>query len=295
MRYLLTLLVVCSYTLNSAAQDIDTIYYDDNWEMIDNVKEAVYYRVYANEKNEDGLYDLSDYFISGELQMTGQYTDIAHEDRTGEFLSYFENGQMEYKAYYKNNRLEGEYQSWYEDGTVKSEVMYKRGRRVDEAKYYFENGQLEAHYLFDTEAGVDSAYWYYEDGSREAIGTLISDYYDQAIRYFEYWNDMGDKIVTDGVGQMSSTYGDGATITGPMAEGFRNGKWTKKDSLGQFAGEFKFKDGKFVKGYLTENGYKDKFKEYSRSASFKKVATKDFGNTFSKISIFLVKISCSTN
>lgn len=269
MRYFFILLVLCSGAVKSIAQDIDTIYYNEGWEMIDNTKEAVYFRVYANEKT-NGFYELKDYFISGELQMSGQYTDIAHEDRTGEFKAYYENGQLNYIATYKNNRLEGTYESWYEDGTVKSEVEYKRGRRVGEANYYFENGQLEARYLFDADSGVDSVYWFYEDGQPEAVGTMIGDQYNQSIRYFEYWNEMGDKTITNGVGEMTSEYSSGASIKGPMEEGFRNGKWTKRDSLGQETGQFKFKDGIFVKGYLTDNGFKDKFKDYNRQATFQK-------------------------
>ncbi|MES2345293.1 MAG: hypothetical protein V4494_05085 [Chlamydiota bacterium] len=49
---------------------------------------------------------------------------------TGEYMEYWENGQMKAKIPYKDGRLEGHVHAWYQNGNSAFKGYYKEGRRI---------------------------------------------------------------------------------------------------------------------------------------------------------------------
>jgi len=63
---------------------------------------------------------------------TGKVTGEEHGSmkkgkREGEYLNYYDNGQLENEGNYKNGEREGEW-VWYKDGQIRTKINYKNGK-----------------------------------------------------------------------------------------------------------------------------------------------------------------------
>jgi len=67
--------------------------------------------------------------VSGENQ--GKMKNGEYE---GDWVKYFDNGQLWSKGSYKNRKKEGDWVSYYDDGTVNSERSgtYKNGKKISD-------------------------------------------------------------------------------------------------------------------------------------------------------------------
>ena len=61
---------------------------------------------------------------------------------SGEMV-YYDNGQKEQEATYKDGKEDGLSSSWWENGQKKSEVTFKDGKEDGFFTYWYENGQKE--------------------------------------------------------------------------------------------------------------------------------------------------------
>lgn len=110
----------------SAFCQTDTIYYDANWE--ETVKDsAEYYRI--SEKKER-LYHVRDYYLSGALQMEGNYTSFDPDIREGYFKWYYESGQKFAEGNFVHGQREGLWTFWFPDG-LKKEVIEFSPKKPD--------------------------------------------------------------------------------------------------------------------------------------------------------------------
>lgn len=69
-----------------------------------------------------------DYFfgtdiVAGETEYTNGYQD-------GIVKNYYENGNLEYECYKKNNKLHGTYRDWDEQGNLLSTTEWKDGMKI---------------------------------------------------------------------------------------------------------------------------------------------------------------------
>jgi len=62
----------------------------------------------------------------------------------GKYETYFQNGQVKLKAFYKNKKLAGKYISFYENGKKSRESNYKNGLLTGQSKSWFTNGRLKS-------------------------------------------------------------------------------------------------------------------------------------------------------
>ena len=93
---------------------------------------------------QDGLF----YKKSKDVPFTGEVTGrvkgkINKGKREGEWLEYYQSGQLAYKSNYKDGKLEGEFLYYYENGQLWIKNNYKNGKLEGERLVYYENGQLE--------------------------------------------------------------------------------------------------------------------------------------------------------
>ncbi|HMK06519.1 MAG TPA: hypothetical protein VK476_03250, partial [Flavobacterium sp.] len=65
------------------------------------------------------LYQVSDYYRSDKIEMTGLSTSKDNLIREGEFVYYYENGNKKSSTYYKDAEANGKYFEWYKNGYPK--------------------------------------------------------------------------------------------------------------------------------------------------------------------------------
>ena len=121
MKAIITSLFVALGFYNLNAQT-DTIYFDQSWQPT--VKEnASFYRLpYVPSGNG---YLLRDFFISRAKQFEGISLSTESEQYDGKATWYYENGNLEQVAEYKNGLLDGEFISYDENGNQLSKGIYK--------------------------------------------------------------------------------------------------------------------------------------------------------------------------
>ncbi len=83
---------------------LDTMYFDQNWEQ-STEQDANYYRIISTDTTFRSFrFSVKDYYLSGQVQMTGTYKSIRPDNKDGQFIYYFDNGQQQRDCY-----LQGKY------------------------------------------------------------------------------------------------------------------------------------------------------------------------------------------
>lgn len=131
------------FSATFAQEDTIRVFYDQNWKVISDSAKAAFNRVAYN--NENGFWQVSDYYRSGQLQMTGTYQDK----------------QM--------TRKHGPFEYYYPDGRVKSKSMFMNGSKVDEEISYYKNGQIDFYLRYDNSSKQIEARYFKEDGSESVL------------------------------------------------------------------------------------------------------------------------------
>jgi len=103
-KKLLTILSVIFISNSIFSQIIDTTYYDKNWNET-NLKDSICF-IGTKQKLNDSVIIIKDYYINGNIQNSGQYTN---NERTGRWKYYYPDGKLikDYE-YLKNGR-----RRWY--------------------------------------------------------------------------------------------------------------------------------------------------------------------------------------
>ncbi|MAX13759.1 MAG: hypothetical protein CMG11_06940, partial [Candidatus Marinimicrobia bacterium] len=110
---------------NGVLQGLYEIYYiGDYWnEYKGNLKSR---RVY---KNGELVGQWISYYEDGQIEEQGNYKDGSQD---GEWITYYEDGQIQEQANYKNGNLNGEWLFYYPDGQIEEQGNYKNGRQDGE-------------------------------------------------------------------------------------------------------------------------------------------------------------------
>ena len=168
---LFTFAVFYLSSLSLSAQK-DTIWFDSNWKKTSK-NNASYYRCHCVEKANG--YWLTDYYISGAVQMEGLSLEQNAEVFQGTVKWYFENGKVFQIVNYKNGILFGTRKAFFENGNLKSETTYKNGKKDGVWKEYFEKGKLMESGTY--EKGEKEGLWkiYYTNGKLKEEGEYVFD------------------------------------------------------------------------------------------------------------------------
>jgi len=139
------------------AQDIDTFFLKYGASKNDTV---IYKRVIEfNKKNR--LFHVRDYFENGQIQMDafyisfdkyikeGSQCNYRSNTKAGSYKSWYENGQPEYSATYKDGLVNGLSEFWYKNGIKESEEHWLQGQLNGKVKYWTEKGELQFDLSFD--------------------------------------------------------------------------------------------------------------------------------------------------
>jgi TonB family protein len=162
-RIFIIILCISANSLLSGQTMTDTMYFDNTWAQCAK-EEAKYYRIIKMGIDDDFLFHVTDYYLSGKEQMTGTYKSIRPDDREGVFTWYFPSGKKQQECEYKNNLLHGLFQEWYEDGQIKIKENFNEGLPDGPMKQWRKDGKLELDVQYSK--GEKHGYFisYYENG-----------------------------------------------------------------------------------------------------------------------------------
>lgn len=141
------------------AQDSLLIYVDSLWKEVPN-ENATFYR-----KLTKNAWLVNDFYLSGQIQMSGTYKSKRLKKKQGHFIYYYENGQKESEGDFINNKKEGEWNYWYKTGKIDKKGNYVKNKYDKEWQFYFESGQISAKENYNKGKLVDHQFWN-EDGSK---------------------------------------------------------------------------------------------------------------------------------
>ncbi len=142
----LTLILFSILSINLHAQDTITIYYNQDWEVINTEKKAVFYRkLYEVSEN---TWQVRDYYIEGNIQMSGQYATKKTEVKKGEFIYYYKNGSVKSQGIFIADEEDGDWKYYdelgnltrvttFENGDALSSEVWKDGKIVKDVVYDF--------------------------------------------------------------------------------------------------------------------------------------------------------------
>lgn len=133
-------------------------------------------------KYKNGIEEL--YYDNGKLKSKKIFTDsylyldggkyinfrMIHGKLNGEYITYFENGNIKEKGRYYNGLKRGEWSEFYENGQIhKKEYYNENGKLTGPFEYYFEDGQIYQKGNYHN--GKLDGWWeqYYEGGVQREI------------------------------------------------------------------------------------------------------------------------------
>lgn len=121
----LIILLSCFSTQLIFSQNIEdeTVYLDSlkNPTLTENFS---YSRIIKGYYSMNTTFPIYDYYKSGELEMSGTFENRSATSKTGEFITYYKNGNKKSISNYKKSKLIGPFSSWYENGSPKMESEY---------------------------------------------------------------------------------------------------------------------------------------------------------------------------
>ena len=253
LLYILILLPTLGQAQQHAASP-DTIYLDANWNITKHRTQAKYYREMMS-TDKDDLILVHDYYLeSGTIQMIGTYIkEMKPTNQHGRFKYYFPNGNLKAIYDYKHGIIHGELMRYYNNGELKSIEQFDMGTKVDTTWTFYDNGQL--HKILRINKDFSDA--------------NPSDKFKKNLLIAAYRRD-GETLVNNGKGEYQEFYLSGKLKTTIEYEnGFPHGKWTLYSGLKKKKScEMTFKNGRFIKGEIYDNGKKDIFSSLQRKAYF---------------------------
>ncbi len=134
-------LLFFSFLSYSQIKGSKVIYLDSDERETSRGKHDYYFIIEAHsEKN--NLFLGKTYYKSGKIKDSGTYLDSIGITKTGDFITYFENGNKAEEKIFSTNKLIGAYKSWYENGNPKLVGEYIYLDTIDKKDIKFKINQF---------------------------------------------------------------------------------------------------------------------------------------------------------
>ncbi len=270
----------CSYTQSqevstkgkaAVQESTDTLYFNEDWGLTQ-PQYALYYR--PKPQKEHKGYRVQDFYITGQLQMSGWSASLDKDCIHGEANWYYKNGQLKEKALFKNGLREGLSQRYDSLGHLLSEGIYKANKPFE--GFFCEQHPYQT-FLYEFKAG-DIIHKTISDNTRQNLVMVDFNRVNNSEGYHyevKYYNSAGDFV---GIGSMNEKGEQRNGVfasyhTNPMAlssvEYYSNGnidstylfytneavKTIEKTSNGNSVNRFYYPDGKFLGTLILKDGY----------------------------------------
>ncbi len=224
-------------------------------------KKADYYVLESNPSILSGEY--ISYYQNGQISSKGQFRN---NQTVGEWNYYFEGGGVKIKAQLQNSER-GYWIYFYENGTNRMEGRLINGQKVATWKFYYESGQKKSEGPFLKKEKHGNWVCFYETGEKKAEAS-----YEQGTgKYKEFY--VNGKLKAEGTVVDNTSEGlwkyydeDGHLVSqGYERNGVKNGRWKHyHPSSGKVASEGSYLDGNKEESwqYFYENGQLSSEGEY---------------------------------
>jgi S1-C subfamily serine protease/antitoxin component YwqK of YwqJK toxin-antitoxin module len=151
-----------------------TEYFDDKWNRCEQ-KDASFYRLVTYESDNKPKGVVKNYYISGKLQseFTAIYLDYDDEGKNfheGEANWYFQNGKIEQKRYYLNNKITGKNTYYFDNGQIAQEANYKIGKYDGLYQQWYKTGKPKITAYYEQGSLVENKYIEYDENG---LGALV--------------------------------------------------------------------------------------------------------------------------
>ncbi|WP_373548445.1 toxin-antitoxin system YwqK family antitoxin [Haliscomenobacter sp.] len=141
--FLLTGLSLCAF-----CQDTIRTYFDAFWRPTVEQDASYYRKLYKNAQN---LWVANDFYLDGQLQMQGYFSNPKTEKKTGHFTYYYANGAKESEGEYADGYKTGPWRSWFYSNALDSEGNYARDKKIGTWVWYHKNGQISAREIYEND------------------------------------------------------------------------------------------------------------------------------------------------
>ena len=181
--FIIAVLSVLFVTIAAAQNLNDTIYFDKDWNIIEDKNEAAFFRLYNAADKSDGLKPYQDYYINGTLQGEGYFVWCNGEMETeGEQKCYFENGKLKAHWGKRNGKFDGKSIHYYQNGNLECQAFYIDGVPEGEFKKYDSTGNLSD--VYNYKKGIlDGKQTQYLDGKVDLEDYFVDGVMQKEIRY----------------------------------------------------------------------------------------------------------------
>lgn len=213
-KYALCLLLLFFGSLLKAQETIIT-YIKKNGGHTAYKDSAAYTSILRITPNEEGLYEVNEYYTNGNLKRHG-WVKAPTPLRL---------------------RFDGLVESYYDNGALETTVRYAEDQRVDSAEKYYRNGVLK-----EREA--------YLKRSKEHLSLPRSD---TSKRLVYYADSLGNVQVQDGNGKAEIIYNKVDVERGEYAAGLRTGRWKGSFRKGKYRFEEWYENGVVTEGLTTDS------------------------------------------
>jgi TonB family protein len=125
------------------SQEIDTIFYNVDWQKTKNRDSFKYYRMATLNLNPDTSFIVKDYYFNGQLQMLGQVKSLETDGRFGHFEYYDKNGNVESEGDYLKDKRQGQWKFYDSIKFLYKTEEYRDGKLDGLLKMFYPNGKLK--------------------------------------------------------------------------------------------------------------------------------------------------------
>lgn len=96
----------------------------DSLERTTDKEDYKYYKIVKNYNIPSDTYDVKNYYRSGKLFGEGKTVDSLGFNKTGKFITYYENGNKKSEGSYNKSTPTGPHKTWHENGKLKMDAEY---------------------------------------------------------------------------------------------------------------------------------------------------------------------------
>lgn len=142
------ILISSFFLLTKFAIGQDTIYLNDNYEDIKSFKEASFYKIIEKFDNNKILERF--YLKSGKIKSETELKVTENDKKVfnGKRKVWYESGELRFMSNFENGKIDGEFLSYWKNGNLKRKDFYKKGK-LKKGHCWNENGEKIKYYDFE--------------------------------------------------------------------------------------------------------------------------------------------------
>lgn len=210
-------------------------------------------------------------FFDSDKTILKEEISLNESDSTleGEYQSFYQNGSLATKGFYKENFSDSTWIFYFENGNEKAQGDFKEGKQTGSWVYYFENGNEKAvgllqenikhgHWTFYFENGLEKSSGIFFSGKKEGIWNYLYEEGSlKAQAYFDHGDGVykefypsgklkmeGKNVDEESEGTWTYYYESGEIeAEGDFTSGLRDGYWKHFHKNNQLAAEGEFLSG----------------------------------------------------